>query len=116
MKPPRSNRLGMYSDIRAVLDEALTSGGGTLECATHGAAVHWRQRAYRFRKLFAETIAAESPYDTLVLPRCDTNVVRIELRRSAGQFIPAHAPTPPPEDDIFDFAAALAKRIDEGEE
>ena len=42
----KSNRLGMYADVREVLDSALSHGGGEYQLATHGMAVHWRQRAY----------------------------------------------------------------------
>lgn len=113
----KSNRLGMYSDIRAVLDSALESGGGTFLCPDYGSAVHWRQRAYRFRKLFAETLGprAMSPYDVLVLPRLTDNVVVIKLREAGGVFTPANdglAPTS--NDELLEAAESLRRRL-EGE-
>lgn len=117
----KSNRLGMYADVREVLDAALAHGGGEFTCLTHGLAVHWRQRAYQFRKLYAETLGpkAMSQYDCLVLPRLaeDSTTVVIRVRQIAGVFTPAGPPVTPPafeDDDLLDVAAALAKRIDEG--
>lgn len=118
MAKPRSNRLGMYSDVRAILDAALAAGGGEYECATHGEAIHWRQRAYRFRKLFAETIAPrESHYDSIVMPRPQESIVRITVRQQVGVFRPAEGQAPPVFDDdpLADAAAALAAKIEKGE-
>lgn len=115
----KSNRLGMYADVRAVLDGALAAGGGTFTCESHGAAVHWRQRAYRFRKLFAETLGPTrmSPYDVLVLPRLaeDSCEVVITIRQTAGVFTPASdglAPTT--NDDLLEAAEALRRRLEGG--
>lgn len=113
----KANRLGMYADIRAVLDGALAAGGGTFTCESHGAAVHWRQRAYRFRKLYAETLgpAKMSPYDVLVLPRLlpDSSEVTITIRQTAGVFTPANdtlAPTS--NDDLLEAAEALRRKLE----
>jgi len=113
----KANRLGMYADIRSVLDAALAAGGGTFTCESHGAAVHWRQRAYKFRKLFAETLGprAMSPYDVLVLPRLDASSceVIIGIRQTAGTFTPANdglAPTT--NDDLMEAAEAVRRRIE----
>lgn len=113
----KSNRLGMYADIRAVLDAALAAGGGTFACETHGAAVHWRQRAYRFRKLYAETLGPKtmSPYDVLVLPRLEPEgcEVTITIRQTAGVFTPANdAPTS--NDELMEAAKELRRKL-EGE-
>ena len=90
----KANRLGVYADVRQVLDAALASGGGKLQCATHGEAVHWRQRAYRFRKLYAEQLGPKgmSEYDVLVLPilQPDSGEVVIQIRQPAGTFTPAN--------------------------
>lgn len=115
----KANRLGMFADVREVLDAALAHGGGEFECASHGDAVHWRQRAYQFRKRYAETLGPKgmSPYDILVLPRLrpDSATVVIQVRQSAGVFRPAGpALVVPEEDALLDFAANLAKKI-EGE-
>lgn len=112
------NRLGMYADIKAVLDSALAAGGGTFTCESHGAAVHWRQRAYKFRKLFAETLGPNkmSPYDVLVLPRlvegsCEVSII---IRQMAGVFTPANDMPPADEDDLLGAAEALARRLSNG--
>lgn len=113
---PRSNRLGMYADIRAILDAALAAGGGTYECESTGQAIHWRQRAYRFRKLYAELLgpSQESPYDTLTMPRCDGPTVSIVLRRQVGRFTPNNEPVEVSEllgDDLLDEALSFAKKL-----
>jgi hypothetical protein len=115
----RVNRLGMFADVRAVLDSALESGGGTFRCADYGSAVHWRQRAYRFRKLFAETLGprAMSPYDVLVLPRLadGASEVMINIRQTAGTFTPANdglAPTS--NDELLKAAEGLRRRLEGG--
>jgi len=131
MKRPVSNRLGMYDDIRTVLDAALKSGGGIFRAndsfgqPSHGAAIHWRQRAYKFRKLYAQTIAndsslAMSPYDKLTLPQiadgsCD---VIIKVRTQAGTFMPNTEPYKSdvgPEDELFDVAREIADKIAKGD-
>lgn len=113
----KTNRLGMFADIRAVLDQALACGGGTFQCPTHGAAVHWRQRAYRFRKLYAETLGprAMSEYDVLILPRLapESSTVEIQIRQPTGTFVPANDAVPI-NDELLNEAMALARRI-EGE-
>lgn len=117
MTKPRSNRLGMYADVREVLDAALAAGGGHYTCATHGDAVHWRQRAYRFRKLYAETLglSRESHYDTIVLPRipADSCIVNISIRAQVGTFIPSETPAAAPviEDELFDIAVQVAAKL-----
>lgn len=115
----KSNRLGMYADIRSVLDAALSAGGGTFRCDSHGAAVHWRQRAYRFRKLYAETLGprAMSPYDVLVLPRLpdDSCEVVITIRQTAGVFTPANDGQAPTSNDELLEAAESVRRKLEGE-
>lgn len=113
------NRLGMYADIRSILDAALAAGGGTFTCDSHGAAVHWRQRAYRFRKLYAETLGLKvmSPYDVLVLPRLpeDGCEVTIVIRQTAGVFTPANdAQAPTSNDELLEAAESLRRRL-EGE-
>jgi hypothetical protein len=110
------NRLGIYADVRAVLDAALEHGGGTFTAPDHGAAVHWRQRAYRFRKAYAETLGpqAMSPYDTLVLPRLaeGSSEVIITVRQVGGTFTPANGVIGLSSDDeLMREAEALAQRL-----
>ena len=121
------NRLGLYDDIRQVLDAALKLGGGKHNCPSHGMAVHWRQRAYKFRKLYAEILSsgdkfAMSPYDKLTLPQIpkDSKTVIINVREAVGTFIPNREPytsidIPIPGDDLFDVAKSIANKIREGE-
>lgn len=113
----RTNRLGLYADVRAVLDSALEHGGGTFTALDHGAAVHWRQRAYRFRKAFAETLGLRgmSPYDVLVLPRLidGSSEVIINVRQAGGVFTPANdglAPTS--NDELLEAAESLRQRLE----
>lgn len=121
MTRPKANRLGMYSDLRPVLDAALAHDGGSYNCATHGDAIHWRQRAYRFRKLFAELSGAknESRYDVIVMPRIpeDSATVVIRIRRASGLFVPNNAePTfgITMGDPLFEEAEAIAKALEGG--
>jgi len=104
----KPNRLGLYADVKQILDAALASNGGEFILSTHGEAVHWRQRAYRFRKAYAAAYG-HSPYDILTLPRIDvlSKVVKIEVQHSKGIFRPADAP----QSDIDEAAAELASRL-----
>lgn len=81
---PLSNSLASYEDIRALLDRALEAEHGIrVTHPTKGAAVHWRQRAYKFRlldrarskELYSVTSEAwgTSVYDGLVID-IDDNV------------------------------------------
>lgn len=114
----KTNRLGMFADVREILDAALAHGGGSFECATHGDAVHWRQRAYQFRKHYAEVLGpkAMSPYDILVLPRlpADGKTVVITIRQTAGVFKPAGPAIAHIEgnDPLFEEALRLAGKLD----
>jgi hypothetical protein len=122
-----ANRLGMYDDVRQILDAALQSGGGMFELPSHGLAVHWRQRAYKFRKLYAQTLASDdsfsmSPYDRLTLPQIadDSCTVVINVREVIGTFTPNREPSeashiPVPGDELFDVAADIARKIKEGD-
>lgn len=100
-------RLNLYADVKHVLDEALASGGGQYVLATYGAAVHWRQRAYKFRKAYAAENAA-SPYDALTFPRIDegTCTVKIEVNKPKGLFV-ANEAAPNFDTDAEALAAKL---------
>lgn len=74
---PLSDSLLSYDDIRATLDHALTAPNGLkITLATHGKAVHFRHRLYKFRildrknnkKIYPEGDPSHgtSPYDNLV--------------------------------------------------
>lgn len=111
------SRLSQYLDVQQILDQALTSGGGEYALATHGAAVHWRHRAYTFRKRFFEA-TGQTKYDALSLKRVapESSTVVIQVVRPAGTFIPAQGSAPAPHtDDSLEFiAAAVAAKIDGG--
>jgi hypothetical protein len=121
-----ANRLGLYDDVRQILDAALASGGGAAECPTHGLAVHWRQRAYKFRKLYAQTLASDdsfsmSPYDRLTMPQIpeDSCTVTINVRESIATFTPYREPYTPIDvpivgDELFDVAKSIADKVREG--
>lgn len=127
------NRLGLYDDVRQILDAALAAGGGVYSipvvdgdiARAHGAAVHWRQRAYKFRKLYAQTIAndntlAMSPYDKLSMKMVAPNSsdVVITVRQLTGTFKPNNEPyasSVEPEDELFDVARQIADKIAKGE-
>lgn len=124
MTRARPNRLGMYEDVKRILDAALATGGGTYTLASHGLAVNWRHRAYRFRKLYA-TIHGEdkmSPYDRLTFKavEADSSTVTIALmgESQAGVFTPREGGDPldisVPDEDLLIFAESLKKKI-EGE-
>jgi hypothetical protein len=103
--------------VREILDAALASGGGQVELPTHGEAVHWRQRAYKFRKLYAQTVP-HSSYDQLSLRDPGAGCV-VEIRK-AGQlakFSPAQgeaaiAVPEPTNDPLFDLAKSIADKLD----
>lgn len=121
------NRLGLYDDVRQILDAALASGGGSFDLPTHGLAVHWRQRAYKFRKLYAQTLASDdsfsmSPYDRLTMPQIpnDSSTVVINVREVVGTFTPNREPyeptdVPVPGDALFEVAKSIADKIKEGD-
>lgn len=112
------NRLGMYEDVKAILDSALVAGGGTFQLDSHGAAIHWRHRAYKFRKLYAETFApAPSPYDRLTMPKIPKEsaavVIRLTAENQKGTFIPANEPAVEMDDEVLAFAKELSSKIGE---
>jgi len=115
----RANRLGMYNDVKEVADLALDHGGGEYQCATHGDAMNFTHRFYRFRKLYNEIHHSDgSPckYDKLMLPRVpkDSSTVRLNLRQHVGTFKPAtdsRAVDISADDDLFDVASSIAKKI-----
>lgn len=122
-----ANRLGMYDDCRQILDAALQSGGGEFKLPTYGQAVHWRQRAYQFRKLYAQTLASDdsfsmSPYDRLTMPRIEegTSTVVIRVREIIGEFKPNREPSKAsevavPGDALFDVAKSIRDKIEKGD-
>lgn len=117
-------RLGTFADLIPILDAALIHGGGTYELSTHGAAVNFRHRCYKFMKAYALT-HSPSRYDALTFPKLspDTCTVVINLKQANGVFIPAGpAREPPPvaefapTDALEDEAVALARKLGIGDE
>lgn len=90
---PLSNNINTYGDVRKVFDIAVERGGVKYKLETHKAAVHWRHRAYQFRKLLFKQAErnsivpgqpAETPYDNLVI-RIEDNVVIIQPMELTGE-------------------------------
>ena len=106
----------MYEDIRTILDATLASGGGVYDCTTHGQAIHWRQRVYRFRKLYAETLGLtkESQYDRIVIPRVppESSTCVLQMRKQVGTFTPSFDAEPYLDaDPLLEEAEAIARRL-----
>ncbi len=82
-----SSNVGMYADVKLVLDAAVAKNGGEYKLASAAAATKWRQRAYQLRKLMAKE--GETPYDRLILTLNpdDPAVVCILVRRPEGEFV-----------------------------
>lgn len=105
-------RLSLYQDVQAILDQALVSGGGEVTLPNYGQAVHWRHRAYKFRKMYAEA-HANSPYDLLTFKKVEEgeNVVRIVKSAQAAVFKPAEGIVPiatsDDDDELLNFAKGL---------
>lgn len=107
-----------FTDVKPVLDAALASGGGKYVAPTPGAAVHFRQRAYSFRKAYREACSPNaSPYDQLTLRKpsgCEVVIAPIAL---PGTFTPADGTplnTSAAESDDPLLAEALAVRTNLG--
>lgn len=113
MSLPKS--INAYSDVRAVLDAAVTAGGGTYTLQSANQAVRWRQRAYMLRKLIWED-GKESPWDTyeFVLVGCSV-VIRPkqfhELRDANGLLL-APATTDEEDEAIRQEVENLKKKLD----
>lgn len=91
----KSRNPNMYSDVAAVLDAVIASGGQAVYTSESPAAAHgWRARAYQLRLLLRDLQAQTLPpglapttkYDHLIL-KVDTanpcNTI-IEIRKPAG--------------------------------
>lgn len=122
-----SQNLHTYADVRRVLDTAKQMGGGRYRLATKSEAVRWRQRAYKFRILLREQLAAgvlvpgyqpETPFDDMRLT-VEDNVVVIKfgftegvLETFSGDAVPLVNETEEGiEDPLLLEAEELAKRL-----
>ena len=81
---PFSANTRSYAHIAAVLDAAITAGGGRYTLESKKAAVRWRSQAYHYRmmlqreetaKLGLPGRAGATPYDTMYLTLDDATVV-----------------------------------------
>lgn len=81
---PLPKRRTQYEDVERVLESVYLAGKpGHFECASHKAAVHWRQRAYYLRTLMAKD--GETKYDKLRLTiEARSNIVQIGFPEPAG--------------------------------
>lgn len=105
-------RLGLFQDVRDLMDRALQTGGGTLTFPSNSDAHYWRHRAYRFRKLYAAKLgpAEASPYDRLIIHRIPKGglEVRLSLRDSQVVFTPAGVEA----DDLLQVAQDFSGKLD----
>jgi hypothetical protein len=84
--------LGLYGDVKTVLDSAVERGGIRVEFSDHRAAIAWRHRASYFRTLLYKNAlklalpgqTAFTAYDGFVF-RVSENVVEIVPRVMAGK-------------------------------
>lgn len=108
--------IGQLSDVKTVLDEALAMNlphgaqCGTLSFDTPGKAVNWRQRAYRFRKLWREHRDINSPYETLTLPKLEPGATEVIIKKT-GVPVTFVRSVPAEHDDLLDVAKDVAKGL-----
>ena len=107
-----------YPDVREVFDYALANGGARYTLDTPGKAVHWRSRAYAFRKVLWGEINASggnspTPYDAIKVTIEDcTCVIHVETASARGVLEPLLLGTFP----IAEANADLAELEAEAEE
>lgn len=71
-----SNTLGSYADVRRIFDSILEHDApALLDFDSRGAAVHFRQRAYKFRRLMQNR--ANTSYDGFVIQQVGETQLRI---------------------------------------
>ena len=115
MTPSDARRLVQLEDVKEILDVALQTSGGEVQLPSYGAAIKWRQRAYQFRKLYAECVQSPSPYDRLTikaLAKGDTTVTlrMIEQRATFKPKATFRGASPIVEDDpLLEAARKLAE-------
>ena len=61
-----SNSIGMYANVRVVLDQVVLRGRASLTFPTHHKANYFRMRGYHFRKLLHAAQLAQSPNEFIV--------------------------------------------------
>mgnify|MGYP007100043136 CR=1 FL=1 len=89
-----------YPDVREVFDFALAQGGARYTLDSHGKAVHWRSRAYAFRKVLWGEINpsggnSPTPYDAIKITiDGSTCVIHLETASGRGKLEPLQNPVP----------------------
>lgn len=118
MSKTKSNRLGIYADVRDVADLALAHGGGSFECESIGAARNFSHRFYRFRRLYGDihhSDGSPNKYDVLICPGIKDNFVHFRIRQPVGTFRPAQAPAfdigLAGDDDLFKAAEEIRRKL-----
>lgn len=116
--PRKSNKLGIYADVREVADLALAHNGGSYELPDKGTAVNFSHRFYNFRKLYREVYHSDGSscvYDKLIIPRVTSSTVTFKIRQQAGIFKPAHSSPVDlalaPDEDLFNIAQQIAANL-----
>ena len=74
---PLPTSIHLYDLEKQILDTAISAGGANLKFPSYAAAVKWRARAYKFRKLYQNLqqergadlagYVASTPYDLLMM-------------------------------------------------
>lgn len=114
----RRTHINQFLEEREILDKAIAAKGIRLDFPTRGAAIHFRQQAYKFRKLFREKIdPAVSPYDKLTIPMLGPDDTFVEIRvKSINAIISVLGETPKeapvePDDELLDIAKQIGRDI-----
>ena len=103
---PKSKNINSYADVRSVLERALAAGGGRYKLKTPGAAVHWRMRAYAFRRLLQEQEAARSTVPGFTPSTfCDNMTLKIDPNDPCAIIITTWEDSGSGELEVFDKRA-----------
>ena len=121
--PSPSQIATQFADVKQLLDQCLEHGGGAFTAKSSGAAVHFRQRAYTFRKKYREAMdPAASPYDRLTIKKLAKGASRVEIEviKLDGVFEPGTGgpvrvdpiPDLAGDDELMRAALALREKLD----
>ena len=74
--------IGAYSDLAAILDQAIAQGGAKIDFVDRPAKTRWRSRAYTFRSLYRKTLApnAVCKYDAIQIVDDPDNALGLIVR------------------------------------
>lgn len=120
MSPPKYS--SRYPEIREVLDYAIANRGARYTLISGGKAVHWRQRAYHFRKILWGELNGmnpvppiPTPYDGLriTVDPTDPTTVIIEINSAdrIGTLVPLSPEIEPITDPLMIETLALKKKL-----